>query len=119
MFDAEKLLQLGLFNQVVPVWQVFFFIVVLIPFLLLNRMKICLFLLYLFTFYLGFVVQWGDYLASAGAMLPFMLYAFSGIFVSVVFVLLAFKDEGFRISQLWKKNGTTLQEFDAHGGVQH
>jgi hypothetical protein len=81
-------------------------------------MRICLFLLYLFTFYLGFVVQRGDYLASAGALLPFMLYAFSGIFISVVFVLLAFKDEGFLLKQLWKRDSTTLQEFDVDGGVR-
>jgi hypothetical protein len=63
-------------------------------------------------------VQWGDYLASAGALLPFMLYAFSGIFVSVVFVLFAFRDEGFRMTQLWKKDSATLQEFDVDGGVR-
>jgi hypothetical protein len=36
MFDAERLLQLGLFNQVIPIWQIFFFIFALLPFLLMN-----------------------------------------------------------------------------------
>jgi hypothetical protein len=112
VFDVDKLLQLELFNQVVPIWQVFFFIVALVPFLVVNRLRICLFLTYLFTFYLGFLVQWGDYLASAGALFPFMLYAFSGMFVSLFFVVLVFREEGFQIRLNWRKSPAPLKRFN-------
>lgn len=111
MFSAERLLQLELFNQVVPMWQVFFFIAALVLFLLFNRVKTCLFLSYLFTFYLGFIVQWGDYLASAGALGPFVMYAMSGILVSILFVVLVFRDEGLQLS-FRRKKALTLQKFD-------
>ncbi|HXG51522.1 MAG TPA: hypothetical protein VNN77_08985 [candidate division Zixibacteria bacterium] len=113
MFSVDKLLQLGLFNQVIPMWQVFFYIGVLVPFLLCRRIKTCLFLTYLFTFYLGFLVQWGDYLAQAGALLPFALYALSGIFVSLVFIILVFKEEGFSVSFGWRRRPSPgLERFD-------
>ena len=67
MFDIDHLLQLGVFNQLIPIWQVFFFIASLLPFLLWNRVKICLLITYLFTYYLGFMVQWGDYLSPAAS----------------------------------------------------
>ena len=41
MFDIETLMQLGVFNQLIPIWQVFFFIAGLLPFLLMDRVKIC------------------------------------------------------------------------------
>lgn len=110
MFDVETLLKLELFNQVIPVWQVIFFFAALVPFLLLKRVRICLFLIYLYTFYLGFIVQWGDYLANAGALFPFMLYAFSGIVFS--FVIMVFKDEGFQININWRRTPVALREFD-------
>ena len=75
MFDLDNLLQLGVFNQLIPVWQVFFFIASLLPFLLWNRVKICLLITYLFTYYLGFMVQWGDYLSTSDTMQPFVLYS--------------------------------------------
>ena len=53
--------------------QVFFFIAALLPFLLMDRVKMCLLVTYLFTFYLGFMVQWGEYLSSTGSMQPFVL----------------------------------------------
>jgi len=74
MFDIDHLLQLGVFNQLIPIWQVFFFIASLLPFLLWNRVKICLLITYLFTYYLGFMVQWGDYISHSGSMQPFVLY---------------------------------------------
>jgi hypothetical protein len=40
------------------------------------------------------MVQWGEYLAASGTLFPFFLYAFSGIVVTVVFVILIFKEEG-------------------------
>ncbi|HWP58222.1 MAG TPA: hypothetical protein VNL14_10065 [Candidatus Acidoferrales bacterium] len=93
IFDTEKLLSLGFFNQVIPIWQVFFFIISLLPFLLLNRPKICLLITYMFTYYLGFMVQWGDYIAAAGSMAPFALYALCGMAIAVFFVCTFFGDE--------------------------
>ena len=86
MFDVEGLLKLGVFNQLIPIWQVFFFIASLLPFLLWNRVKICLLITYLFTYYLGFMVQWGDYISTTGSMQPFVVYALSGLAIAVFFV---------------------------------
>ena len=69
MFDIDELLKLGIFNQLIPVWQILFFIASLLPFLLWNRVKICLLITYLFTFYLGFMIIFGEHLAKAGSML--------------------------------------------------
>lgn len=112
MFDVEHLVQLGLLNHMIPVWQVFFFIAALLPFLLSNRVRLCLLITYLFTFYLGFMVQWGDYLASAGSLFPFFLYAFSGIVVTLVFVILVFKDEGGGVNIGWKRRTVILRPFE-------
>src|SRR5438309_1379949 len=79
MFDIENLMRLGVFNQLIPIWQVFFFIASLLPFLLWDRVKICLLITYLFTYYLGFMVQFGDYLSANGSMQPFVLYSLSGL----------------------------------------
>ena len=85
MFDLDHLLQLGAFNQLIPIWQVFFFIASMLPFLLWNRVKVCLLITYMFTYYLGFMIQWGDYLSSTGSMQPFVLYAFSGVLTRGIF----------------------------------
>jgi hypothetical protein len=103
MFDVQNLMSMGLFNQVVPIWQVFFFIASLLPFLLLQRVKICLLLTYMFTYYLGFMVQWGDYLASSGSMGPFVLYALSGVSIAVFFVATFFTEEPVRMQMRWWK----------------
>lgn len=92
MFDIDHLLQLGVFNQLIPIWQVFFFIASLLPFLLWNRVKICLLITYLFTYYLGFMVQWGNYLAQNGSMQPFVLYSLSGLAIAVFFVATIFTE---------------------------
>jgi uncharacterized membrane protein len=92
MFDLENLLRLGVFNQLIPVWQVFFFIASLLPFLLFNRVKICLLITYLFTYYLGFMVQWGDYISTSGSMQPFVLYSLSGLAIAVFFVATIFTE---------------------------
>lgn len=67
---------------------------------------------YLFTFYLGFIVQWGDYLAASGSLLPFFLYAFSGIFVTVVFVILVFRDEAPQLKLSFMRRREILQPFE-------
>ena len=92
MFDVEALLKLGVFNQLIPVWQVFFFIASLLPFLLWNRIKICLLITYMFTYYLGFMVQWGDYISASGSMQPFVVYALSGLAIAVFFVATIFTE---------------------------
>ena len=52
MFDIDHLMKLGVFNQsLIPIWQIFFFIASLLPFLLLNRVKICLLITYPFSDY--------------------------------------------------------------------
>ena len=51
----------------------FFFIASLLPFLLWNRVKIFLLITYMFTYYLGFMVQFGDYISTTGSMRPFVL----------------------------------------------
>ena len=101
MFDLEHLLQLGIFNQLIPVWHVFFLIAGMLPFLLFNRVKICLLITYLFTFYLGFMVQWGDHIASTGSMQPFVLYSFSGLAIAVFFVATIFTETPKKDSVRW------------------
>ena len=101
MFDIDHLLQLGVFNQLIPIWQVFFLIASLLPFLLLNRVKICLLITYLFTFYLGFMVQWGDYIASMGSMQPFVIYSFSGLAIAVFFVATLFNESPEKTKLRW------------------
>jgi hypothetical protein len=93
MFDIDNLMHLGVFNQLLPIWQVFFFIAALLPFLLMDRVKICLLITYLFTFYLGFMVQWGEYLSSTGSMQPFVLYSLSGLAIAVFFVATIFTEQ--------------------------
>jgi hypothetical protein len=94
MFDTDELLKLGIFNQLIPIWQVLFLIASLFPFLLWNRVKICLLITYLFTYYLGFMVIFGEHLAKAGSMQPFVLYALSGLGIAVLFVATIFTEGG-------------------------
>ena len=94
MFDSDELLKLGIFSQLIPVWQVLFLIASLLPFLLWNRVKICLLITYLFTYYLGFMVIFGGHLAKAGSMQPFVLYALSGLGIAVLFVATIFFEGG-------------------------
>lgn len=101
MFDIDHLLQLGVFNQLIPIWQVFFFIASLLPFLLWNRVKICLLITYLFTYYLGFMVQWGDYIANTGSMQPFVLYSLSGLAIAVFFVATIFTEGPEKMKVSW------------------
>ena len=93
MFDIENLMHLGVFSQLIPIWQVFFFIASLLPFLLWNRVKICLLITYMFTYYLGFMVQFGDYISTTGSMQPFVLYSLSGLAIAVFFVATIFTDQ--------------------------
>ena len=93
MIDTEELFKLGIFSQLLPVWQILFFIASLLPFLLCNRVKICLLITYLFTYYLGFMIIFGEHLAKAGSLQPFVLYALSGLAIAVLFVATIFAEE--------------------------
>lgn len=106
MFDIDHLMKLGVFNQIIPIWQVFFYIASMLPFLLLNRVKICLLITYLFTYYLGFMVQWGDYIASSGSMQPFVLYSLSGVAIAVFFVATIFTEKPENTRVRWVRYGT-------------
>jgi hypothetical protein len=113
MFDIENLMKLGVFNQLIPIWHIFFFIAGLLPFMLFNRIKICLLITYLFTFYLGFMVQWGDYIAAAGSMQPFVLYSFSGLAIAVFFVSTIFNETAEQPNVHWMTYQKTGQQTTA------
>ncbi len=110
MFDIDHLLQLGVFNQLIPIWQVFFFIASLLPFLLWNRVKICLLITYLFTYYLGFMVQWGDYISHSGSMQPFVLYSLSGLTIAVFFVATIFTEGAEKTKVRWVRYSRANRE---------
>jgi uncharacterized membrane protein len=101
MFDIENLMRLGVFSQLIPIWQVFFFIASLLPFLLWNRVKICLLITYMFTYYLGFMVQWGEHIATTGSMQPFVLYSLSGLAIAVFFVATIFNEQPAKTKVRW------------------
>lgn len=90
--------ELAIFHQAIPIWQVFFFIAALLPFLLWNRVKVCLLITYLYTYYLGFMAQWGEYIDSSGSMQPFVIYAFSGVLIAVFFVATIFNENSSKVS---------------------
>ena len=42
MFDTDTLLSLGLSNHLISIWQVFLYIAILVPLLMVQRVKFCL-----------------------------------------------------------------------------
>ena len=92
MLDVGTLLSLGLPNHLVSVWQVFIYIIVMLPCLLLQRIKLCLLITYLYAYYLAFLIYWGDFIASAGSMVPFAIYSLSGMAIVVLFVAASFSE---------------------------
>ena len=48
----------------IPAWQMALFIAILIIFILIQRIKLCLIITYLFAFYWGFFLYWGDVMTS-------------------------------------------------------
>ncbi len=46
-------------------WQVFLYIAILVPFLMLQRVKFCLLITYIYTYYLAYIIYWGDFIMSA------------------------------------------------------
>jgi len=109
MFDVTTLLSLGLTTHLISVWQVFIYIVMMIPFLLLQRTRLCLLITYLFTYYLAFLIYWGELIASAGSMVPFALYTFCGLAIVVLFVAGSFQEKA-SIKRAAEKQKTGTQE---------
>lgn len=93
MFDAQTLLSMGLPNQVISVWQVFPYIALMILCLLLQRIKLCLLISYLFTYYLAFVTYWGELIANAQSIAPFFIYTMCGLAIVVLFVAASFTEK--------------------------
>lgn len=110
MFDIEHLLNLGVFSRLISMWQVFFFISRLLPFLLVNRVKICLLITYLFTYYLGFMVNWGDYIGSTGS--PLVLYSLSGVAIAAFFVATIVTEQPENTKLRWVRYGGRDAEKD-------
>ena len=92
MLDVGTLLSLGLPNHLISVWQVFLYIAIMVPCLLFQRSKLCLLITYLFAYYLAFLIYWGDFIADAGSMMPFAIYALSGLAIVVLFVAASFSE---------------------------
>jgi len=79
---------------VIPAWQMAFFIIMLSLFLLVRRIKLCLITTFLFTFYWGFFLHWGEFIASFGRYPDLAtLYLVSGM-IYIVLTLVAFFREG-------------------------
>lgn len=87
MFDAHTLLALGLADQVISIWQVFLYIALMIPFLLLERIRLCLLITYLFSYYLAFLVYWREILVSGEWSGSFALYAAGGLAILILFTV--------------------------------
>jgi uncharacterized membrane protein len=119
MFDIENLMHLGVFNQLIPIWQVFFFIASLLPFLLWNRVKICLLITYMFTYYLGFMVQFGDYLSTSGSMQPFVLYSLSGLAIAVFFVATIFTEQPEKTKVRWVRFSQQADDEERPARMRH
>jgi hypothetical protein len=119
MFDIENLMHLGVFNQLIPIWQVFFFIASLLPFLLWNRVKICLLITYMFTYYLGFMVQFGDYLSTTGSMQPFVLYSLSGLAIAVFFVATIFTEQPEKTKVRWVRFSQQAEDEERPSRMRH
>ena len=92
MLDVGTLLSLELPNHLISIWQVFLYIAIMVPCLLFQRTKLCLLTTYLFAYYLAFLIYWSDFIADAGSMVPFALYALSGLAIVVLFVAASFSE---------------------------
>jgi hypothetical protein len=55
----------------------------------------------MFTYYLGFMVQWGEHIATTGSMQPFVLYSLSGLAIAVFFVATIFNEESAKTKVRW------------------
>lgn len=92
MLEVDTLLSLGLPSQLISVWQVFLYIIIMVFLLLFERSRLCLLVTYLFAYYLAFLIYWGDFIAQSGSMLPFALYALSGLAIVVLFAASSYSE---------------------------
>ncbi len=90
----DLLAQFSSVELVIPAWQMAFFIITISVSMLMRRVKLCLITIFLFTFYWGFLLYWGDILASFSKFPNVAsLYLSSGtIYISLT--LIAFFREG-------------------------
>jgi hypothetical protein len=93
VFDTEALLSLSLPDHLVSMWQIFLYIAVLITSLMLHRVRLCLLITYMFTYYLAFTIYWADIIENAGTLTPFFLYVGSGLAIVVLFAVASFSEQ--------------------------
>jgi len=85
--------QLLLIELAIPAWQMGLFIVLISLFMLIQRIKLTLITMFLFTFYWAFFLYWGDVLASFDEFpVVAALYLVSGV-LYIVLTLIAFYRE--------------------------
>jgi len=93
MFNTDTLLSLGLPNHLVSTWQVFLYIAILLISLMLHRIRLCLLITYMFTYYLAYIIYWRDVIQSASTMTPFVLFVTSGLAIVVLFLAELFSEQ--------------------------
>jgi hypothetical protein len=87
MFDVDHLVQLGLTESLVSIWQVLLYVLLMVPCLLLGRAKLALLITYLFVYYLTFLVYWKGLIMTSPSLVPFGMFIFSGLAIVVLFVV--------------------------------
>ena len=85
--------QILFLELLIPAWQMALFIALISIFMLLQRMKLCLITTFLFTFYWGFFLYWGEVIGSFSSF-PYVvaLYLFSGV-IYIILTLITFYRE--------------------------
>jgi hypothetical protein len=87
---ASLLSQILSIKLVIPAWQMAFFIITISIAMLMRRIKLCLITIFIFTFYWGFFLYWGDIIASFSRFPNVVsLYLVSGT-IHIVLTLIAF-----------------------------
>lgn len=70
----------------------------------------------MFTYYLGFMVQFGEYIATSGSMQPFVLYSLSGLAIAVFFVATIFTEQPEKTKVRWVR--FSQQTVDEEGAAR-
>jgi hypothetical protein len=73
----------------------------------------------MFTYYLGFMVQFGDYISSTGSMQPFVLYSLSGLAIAVFFVATIFTDQPERTKVRWVRFSQPTGDEERSARMRH
>jgi uncharacterized membrane protein YphA (DoxX/SURF4 family) len=82
-----------LLHQLLTIWELLVYLAILIPALLLRRLKFCLLLSFMFTYYLAFLLYWGDFIDRTPSRFSFLAYVLSGFLVVALVVLESFKEK--------------------------